>query len=330
MLQLVLLQKELVFAEGHIASLTKELEVTANKLKQSLCEVAQLNQIKEQLSTEVYDLKTNFSMKAEECSKLEMILSQSPVEEKEKTDEDETSKYKEEVAQLQKKLEELLKSEADGSEEIERLNSRISELQKELHERSNSSNVQESTARIEALKQQLESKQKEVEDLNKQVAILIEIEVRLEEKVNSLTSEMSLLTQEKEQRNVADKMTEVVDLEYNTLSPRQKSRSPSVIPSSLKAANYLYDNASSLLSGDDKPSVSTISIDPKRLAELEEELVVTKEKYALISQDNMQLTSRLHGLEKGQLGRKPSVDMLVYVLPVAAMLIYVLMYQYIS
>lgn len=327
---MVLLQKELAFAEGHITSLTNELEVTTNKLKQSLCEVAQLNQIKEQLSTEVYDLKTNFSMKAEECSKLETMLSQSPVEEKEKTDEDETSKYKEEVTQLQRKLEELSKSEADGSEEIERLNSRISELQKELQERSLSSNVQESTVHIETLKQQLESKQKEVEDLKKQVAVLIEMEVRLEEKVNALTSEMSVLTQEKEQRNVADKMTEVVDLEYNSLSPRQKSRSPSVIPSSLKAANYLYDNASSLLSGDDDLSNSTISIDPKRLAELEEELVVTKEKYALVSQDNLQLTSRLQGLEKSQLGRKPSVDMLVYVLPVAAMLIYILMYQYIS
>lgn len=243
--------------------------------------------------------------------------------EKEKIDEASSTKYKEIAADLQSKLSRALESEANCCKELKESNIRLFELQKQLDSRPQLADVENLRLKIEKLESELESKEDHIKELLDSVETLKEANIILEEKIFAFNSSPS------ECCNCKNIISESADTpsesDESDLSPNQQSIGHILISSSMSAENLMLNHNQDLLSKDASP-FSSVSVNLKRLSELEEELVVTKEKWAHVSEERSQLASELESMtEKNkQLVRRSILNALVFVVPLLAIFLYII------
>lgn len=295
------LQEKLSNAHSEIASLKNDQKTLQDKIADFGNKITELKQDKEQLLLERSRLNDELNEKSELCTTLEMHLTH--WSDKEKSTDATAAKYKENIAQLRDQLLEALAVEVSATKTISDLNATIQQLREQLDENVCKADVLEFKIRVESLQTDLASKEKEVEELQKQVDVLTDVQVSLEEKLNKS-------------------------------GPNHVSKPHNIeeISSTLSAADFIWDQDPATTSSSDLSS-SAIAVNLKRLLELEEELVITKEKWAHVNEDRAQLATELQNMtdKYNNLASRSITNILIYLIPLVGILVYVLlMYQSVS
>lgn len=278
--------------------------------------IIELKQDKEQLLSDQKVMEVDVMEKSELCRSLELQIAH--WKEKEKVEEVSSAKYREIASDLQTKLSRALESEANCCRELKESNVRLFEVQKQLDARPQLADVENLRSKIEKLESELESKEDRIKELLDSVEALKEANALLEEKISAFNSSPSECCNCKSIGEPADTPSDT----ESDLSPNQQSIGHILISSSMSAENLMLNHNQDLLK--DASPFSSVSVNLKRLSELEEELVVTKEKWAHVSEERSQLASELESMtEKNkQLVRRSIINALVFVVPLLAIFLY--------
>ncbi|XP_077291106.1 sarcolemma associated protein isoform X2 [Arctopsyche grandis] len=319
--KMIFLQDNMSNLQSKLVSSRNERKILQSSLAQSKNKIIELQQDKEQLLSEKKALEGEISEKSDICRSLELQIAH--WKEKEKSDEISSAKYKEIASELQNQLSKAFESEANSCRELKELNMKIFELQTQLDSRPLATEVVLLQCQVKKYQDDLAKEEKYAEELQNQVSVLADMQVSLEDKLNKTLSELNTVSNECCKCKKLDVNGDNGQIDSQILSDG-KATNHIVISSSLSAENLMWNH---------DQNRTVLSVDLNKMAELEEQLVVTKEKWAHVTEENSQLTSELHNMTEkyNRLASRSNLNILIYVVPLAAIILYVLvMHQSIS
>lgn len=219
----------------------------------------------------------------------------------------------------------------DTLEEKEQLCKDLSKKLLEYEEKKDCSNCKEELEKhekaMEAIKtenhKEIENLQRSIIQKNQEISKLAEIQVDLEGKLNQMSVEKEQMKIEQEEKKLSNNLHESNSLQNHTkVSNVTETCKKSVISSSLSAGNLIWDSS----------DPTELSVDLKKMSELEEELIETKEKWARLNEDKTELASQLQNMtdKYNKMAQRSFMDILMYIVPMAVVLLYVLIHPYIS